>query len=57
MGFLGLVAFLSTYILERRKGLYREILGAELQLGTSKEMTTKATKLIIKNFPSVIRLI
>ena len=22
MGFLGLVAFLSTYILERRKGLY-----------------------------------
>ena len=39
MGFLGLVSFLLTYILERKKHLYREILGAELQPGTSKEMT------------------
>lgn len=50
MGFLGLVSFLLTYILERKKGLYRDILGAEeLQPGTSKEMTTKATKLILKS--------
>lgn len=49
MDFLGLVSFLLTYILERKKGLYREILGAELQPVTSKEMTTIATKLILKS--------
>ena len=47
--FLGLVSFLLTHILERKKGLYREILGAELQPGTSKEMTTKATELILES--------
>ena len=49
MGFLGFVSFLLTYIHERKKDLYREILGAELQPGTSKDMTTKATKLILES--------